>query len=94
MFEIEPEVARKERSDPVQGERLRRWVEQVIERDFRDRVLPVDAAVASIAARMHVPNPRPERDAFIALHHNLIVVTRNAEDYVPLGVRVFDAWNA
>jgi len=96
VFEIELGVARKERTDPVQGQMLRRWAEQVIERDFRGRVLPVDAAVASIAARMHIPDPRPERDAFIAataLHHNLTVVTRNVEDFAPLGVRVFDPWS-
>ncbi|WP_029146328.1 type II toxin-antitoxin system VapC family toxin [Microbacterium luticocti] len=96
VFEIELGVARKERSDPAQGQMLRRWAEQVIGRDFRGRVLPVEAAVASIAARMHIPDPRPERDALIAataLHHNLTVVTRNVRDFAPLGVRVFDPWS-
>jgi len=45
---------------------------------------------------MHIRDPRPERDVFIAataLHHNLTVVTRNVKDFAPLGVRVFDPWS-
>lgn len=46
---------------------------------------------------MHVPDPRPERDALIAataLVGNLVVVTRNPADFRPLGVSVFDPWDA
>lgn len=58
-------------------------------------MLPVDADVAIIAASLHVPDPRPLADSFIAataLHHNLTVVTRNTKDFAPLGVRVLDPW--
>ena len=49
-----------------------------------------------LAAGLHVPDPRPLADAFIAataLHHNLTVVTRNVKDFAPLGVRVLDPWS-
>ena len=45
--------------------------------------------------RVHVPDPRPERDALIAatgIEHQLVVVSRNVADFTPLGVEVLDPW--
>lgn len=95
VFELEVGVQRRERTDPAQGARLRRWLTDLIDRDYADRVLPIDAEIAVIAARMHVPDPKPEHDAFIAataIHHGFTVVTRNVKDFAPLGVRVLDPW--
>lgn len=97
VFELERGVLRKERSDRVQGERLRRWLTQLLEVEYPDRILPIDEHVAVIAASLHVPDPRPAYDAWIAataLHHNLTVVTRNVKDFAPLGVRVLNPWKA
>jgi len=97
VFELERGVRRKERSDPVQGARLRRWLDHLLEVEYADRILAIDQEIAIIAAGLHAPDPRPEYDAWIAataLHHNLTVVTRNAKDFVPLGVRVLDPWTA
>lgn len=97
VFELERGVRRKERSDPVQGRRLRRWLDDLLGTEYADRTLPIDHDVAVIAAGLHVPDPRPEYDAWIAataLHHNLTVVTRNVEDFAGLGVRVLDPWSA
>ncbi|WP_245232747.1 hypothetical protein [Thiorhodococcus minor] len=44
---------------------------------------------------MHLPDPRPDRDALIAataLVHGMAVVTRNASDFEPMGVPVLDPW--
>jgi hypothetical protein len=44
---------------------------------------------------LHVPNPRPERDALIAataLVNGLTVVTRNTADFEPMGVAVVNPW--
>jgi hypothetical protein len=52
----------------------------------------VDEAVARQAARLHVPDPRPVRDALIAATaqvHGMTVVTRNTDDFAPMGVPVF-----
>jgi predicted nucleic acid-binding protein len=59
------------------------------------RVLPVDAPVALCCARLHVPDPRPERDALIAataLVHGMTVVTRNVADFAPIGVPLLNPW--
>ena len=66
-------------------------------REFETRTLPVDAAVALRCARLHVPDPRLERDALIAataLVHGLTVVTRNVRDFAASGVAVIDPWEA
>lgn len=96
LMEIERGVRRIERRDPAQGARLRAWMEHHIMPEFTDRVLPVDKAVALRCASLHVPDPRPERDAFIAataLAHGMTVVTRNVADFAPTGVSLLNPWD-
>ncbi|MCB1782159.1 MAG: PIN domain-containing protein, partial [Candidatus Competibacteraceae bacterium] len=74
---------------------LRAWLEEQVLPAFSERMLPVNVAVARRCARLHVPDPRSERDALIAataLTHGLIVVTRNIADFQPTGVGTFDPW--
>ncbi len=97
LMEIEIGVARLERRDARQGAVLRTWLERDLLAAFATRLLPIDPAVARRAASMHVPDPRPERDALIAataLVGNLVVVTRNTTDFRPLGVSVVNPWDA
>ena len=64
---------------------------------FVDRTLPIDAAVSHRCASLHVPDPRPERDAWIAataLVHGMTFVTRNLADFEPLGVPLLNPWNS
>jgi predicted nucleic acid-binding protein len=93
VHELELGVRLIERRDPEQGRRLRRWLEDVVLAAFAARVLPIDTAVARRCAALHVPDPRPARDAFIAataLVHGLTVVTRNVRDFAPMGVELLD----
>lgn len=95
VMEIEIGIARLERRDPAQGEILRRWLEHDLLPAFANRTLPVDLDVVRQAARMHVPDPRPERDVLIAataLTRHLTVVTRNTSDFEPLGVPLINSW--
>jgi len=71
-------------------------VQNVLE-PFEKQILPVDVTIARRCAALHVPDPRPERDALIAataLVHGLTVVTRNVADFEPMGVKTFNPWIA
>lgn len=95
LFEIELGVLQMERRDPRQGSALRQWLEVSVRRAFADRTLSVDGEVARRAAELHVPDPRPERDGFIAataLVHGLTVVTRNVGDFESAGVKILNPW--
>lgn len=95
VFEIELGARLVARRDTAQGLALRAWIDEVVLPAFAGRILPVDTAVAQCAAGLHVPDPRPERDALIAataLVHRLRVVTRNVADFEPMAVNVLNPW--
>lgn len=95
IMEIEVGVLLVERRDAAQGAVLRAWLETRVLPAFADHVLPIDVAVARRCARLHVPNPRADRDALIAataLVHGLTVVTRNVADFAPMGVAIANPW--
>ena len=95
ILELELGVLAMERKDAAQGALLRAWLEQQVWPEFADRTLPVDAAVALRCARLHVPDPRAERDALIAataLVHGMTVATRNVADFLPTGVALINPW--
>ena len=95
VLEIEIGIGRLERRDPAQGAMLRRWLEEDLLVRFAGRTLAVDLDVVRAAARLQVPDPRPERDTLIAataLVGGLTVVTRNARDFAQAGVSVLDPW--
>ena len=94
--EIEIGVLLAERRDPPQGALLRRWLEDQVLPAFAERIIPVDTAVARRSANLHVPDPRPVRDALIAataLVHGLSVVTRNVADFAPTGTKIINPWD-
>lgn len=95
LMELEIGILRIERRDGVQGELLRRWMDRHVMPEFQERTLPVDSAVALKCARLHVPDPRSERDALIAataLVHGMTVVTGNLSDFEATGVAAIDPW--
>ncbi|QTD44662.1 type II toxin-antitoxin system VapC family toxin [Ottowia testudinis] len=95
LEELEIGVLRMERRDAAQGAVLRHWLAQQVLPAFDGRILPVDAPVVRLSARMHVPNPQPTRDAYIAataLVHGLTVVSRNVADFAACGASVLNPW--
>ncbi|HAJ45515.1 MAG TPA: VapC toxin family PIN domain ribonuclease [Alphaproteobacteria bacterium] len=93
--ELERGTLLMERRDPFQGAILRRWLENEVLPRASDRIFNVDVIIARRCARLHVPDPRPERDALIAataLEHGLTLVTRDTRDFVAMGVPVLDPW--
>lgn len=95
ILEIEIGINQAARRDDAQAKRLQTWLDDAVLDAFAGRILAVDTAVARRCARMHVPDPRPERDALIAATasvHGFTVVTRNVKDFEPLDVAVLNPW--
>ncbi len=95
LFELELGAKRLAHRDAAQGFQILAWIDQSVLPAFRGRIIPFDATMARRCAALHVPNPRPERDAMIAataLTRDLTVVTRNVADFEPMGVRLLNPW--
>src|SRR5216684_159998 len=95
VLELELGVLQKERKDAAQGAVLRAWLDGKVLPQFAGRILPVDQAVALRCARLHVPDPRSERDALIAataLVHGFKLVTRDKVEFAPMGVDLINPW--
>lgn len=95
VLELELGLLLVERRDRAQATLLRVWLEQHVLPAFDGRILPVDTAVARHCAKLHVPDPRAERDALIAataLVHGLTVVTRNVSDFEATNVGLLNLW--
>jgi len=95
ILEIETGLLLVERRDPLQGAVLRSWLNAHVLPAFSERILAVDTAVALCCAKLHVPDPRSDRDAIIAataLVHGMTVVTRNIDDFKPTGVEILNPW--
>lgn len=97
LQELEIGILLTERRDTSQGAILRTWMDRHVLPAFADRILSVDTAVALRSARLHIPDPRPIRDALIAasaLVHGMTVVTRNTADFEPTGAATLNPWLA
>jgi toxin FitB len=95
ILELETGILLVERRDPAQGSMLRSWLNAHVLPAFSERILAVDTAVAQCCARLHVPDPRSDRDTLIAataLVHGMTVVTRNVDDFEPTGVEILNPW--
>lgn len=96
VLELEIGILQLERKDPRQGTVLRTWFDTLVLPEFNGRIFAVDTAVAQRCARLHVPDPRAERDALIAataLVHGMTVVTRNVADFEASGVPLLNPWD-
>lgn len=84
-------------SDAARKEKLRVWLEHTLPDWFEGRVLPVDEEVAEQWGRMlaEVNRPVAAIDSLLAataLHYDLRMVTRNAQDFLFPGLEVIDPW--
>jgi len=95
VLELETGILLVEKRDQTQGAVLRSWLNAHVLPAFSDRILVVDTAVAQCCAKLHVPDPRSDRDALIAataLVHNMTIVTRNVDDFAPASVDIVNPW--
>lgn len=96
LMELELGVARLDRRDHPQAAMFRRWLTDNVRPAFADRILPITSEIASRCALLHVPDPRPQQDAWLAasaLTHGLGIVTRNAADFATTGVAIINPWD-
>lgn len=82
----------------VRKEKLRVWLEHTLPDWFEKRVLNIDEGVAEQWGKMlaEVNRPVPAIDSLLAataLHHDLRMVTRNAQDFNFPGLEVINPWN-
>ena len=79
---------------------LTRWVEDEIVNSFAGRILPLTAEILvdwlqlgrNIAAKGKTRSPADLLIASTARFHDLIVVSRNAQDFAGTGVIMYDPW--
>ena len=87
-------------SDAARRVSLEAWLGRNLALRFAGRILPIDEAVADrwgriTRSRAARKSPLPVIDGLLAataLHHDLILVTRNTRDISAAGVPVFDPW--
>ena len=98
LHELEHGVLLIERRDPQGVGPLRQWLDVDVRDAFGDRVLSVDSTVAKLAAALHVPDPAPINDAYLAataLVHNLTMVTRNVAYFNRFeDLEILNPWDA
>lgn len=81
---------------------LEAWLGGELQPRFIDRILPIEEAIADRWGRMAGEaqtqrRPVPVIDGLLAataIHHNLILVTRNVADIAQTGVSVFNPWES
>jgi len=99
LGELVAGVGRLVKSDRKRA--LEGWLADVVVPQFRGRILPFDVGAAwvwgaMVADAARAGRPRPAIDlqiAAIAAHNRLELVSRNAVDFVDLGLEVTNPWN-
>ena len=95
LGEIRQGIERIRVRDHSQARALEKWL-QWISTDFDDRVLPVDERVADRWGQLGLRQPVPVVDALLAstaLVHNLVVVSRDQDDFKNTGALVVNPFS-
>jgi predicted nucleic acid-binding protein len=90
--EIRRSVESVRRRDPDSAAALDSWLARLSEA-HRDRILPLDRAIAEEWGRLNVPDPLPVVDGLLAATAKVVgltLVTRNVTDVAGTGVGLFD----
>ena len=77
----------RHRGDTDQAALLEKWLAAVM-RDYAQNILPLDVEIAQLWGRLRAPHAEHALDKLIgatALIHDLIVVTRNVDDFAGTG---------
>ena len=96
LGEIRRGIENLRRRDRPAARALDRWMRRLLV-EHRDRILPIDLAVAEQWGRFNVPDPLPVIDGLLAATakvHGLTLVTRNVKDIARTGVSVLNPFEA
>jgi len=80
----------RHRGDVPQSKKLEEWLDLVVS-EYADRILNFDGECAQVWGRLmspHHEHPIDKQIAAIALIHDLIVVTRNVDDFRGTGAKI------
>ena len=89
-------IARRRRRDPRSADSLEHWL-RGIEELFSDRVIPIDASIATAWGNSDADQPLPVIDSLLAATakvRGLTLVTRNVKDIEPTGVAWINPWDS
>lgn len=95
LGEIMRGIALKQRSDPTAAGHLAEWLRK-LRHQHAERILPVTDQISVEWGRIAAIRPRGDIDGLIAataIVHDLVVVTRNADDFMDTGADVINPWN-
>jgi hypothetical protein len=85
-------LVRLRRKDPERAAGLALWLDRLLA-PYESRVLPITPEIANVWGELNDPDPLPIIDAFIAataIVHDMVLVTRNVEDFERTGVRLLN----
>lgn len=94
--ELRQDVERLRRRDLASASILDGWL-RLLENNYRDRLLPVDAGITDLWGRLNVPDPLPAVDGLMAataIVRDFTFVTRNTQDVERTGVRLLNPFGA
>lgn len=96
LGELRKGIAVRAKRDPHGARSLEQWVER-LETEYADRVLGVDQAIARTWGELTATRSRPVVDTLLAataMHHKLLLVTRNTRDIEDTPVLFCNPWVA
>lgn len=88
--ELQRGADRIRRRDAISADALDRWLGNLTHR-FSERILPITLPIARLWGSFGVPDPVPTVDGLLAataVHHGLVLATRNAKDVARTGAQV------
>lgn len=94
--ELTKGISRRRRRDPRSAAGLEHWL-RGIEEMFSDRVIPIDASIATAWGNLGAGRPLPVIDSLLAATakvRGLTLVTRNVKDIEPTGVAYINPWDS